>query len=567
MPAEYIVILIIMIIFAIGCGLYIYKKQYLTNVAELKDRKKFLLEGVPTQRLDVVREMNINGKSQAYADKLEAMWQDILSGRNIEVENFVFQAEQSAQRYRFKEANNFQQQAHEALEAIESDLMRLSTSLEDLINRQEANEKRIEVIHKEYELIRTELLDDSGSFGHAVERLEEGLASIEREFDRFEEVTDWGDHEEAREVVLNLEDMTEQMKDFMREVPAMLARISDDYYPQLTEISESYEYLMREGFVISGKPIPKEVAKIEAEIDSLDQAISELDMDEARKLTDFIESEIETIYDRLEREMTASKQVEELLPAIQKAIYYLKEEIRVLFFEIDRISQSYVLIHNEQQLIKQLRASVEEQEARYERIVDNLENSFTPYSEAAAILENVKDRLTELNQDKNDVSDQLYAYRNKEMDLKEELIQMEQAVHNCKRQLIRENLPGVPTEYDEFYHYVSNLVQTLGEELSRPKLKMEKIYDIKAICDEELKNLEEKTEEVIDQANLTEALAQKLYQYRDNHPEVNQVIAQGMKLFNEDYDYESSLRVIRNKLNHIDANVTKTVEDRYYANK
>lgn len=567
MPAEYIVILIIIIIFVIGCGLYIYKKQYLTNVAELKDRKKFLLEGVPTQRLDVVREMNINGKSQAYADKLEAMWQDILSGRNIEVENFVFQAEQSAQRYRFKEANNFQQQAHEALEAIESDLMRLSTSLEDLINRQEANEKRIEVIHKEYELIRTELLDDSGSFGHAVERLEEGLASIEREFDRFEEVTDWGDHEEAREVVLNLEDMTEQMKDFMRDVPAMLSRINDDYYPQLAEISESYEYLMREGFVISGKPIPKEVAKIETEIDSLDQAISELDMDEARKLTDFIESEIETIYDRLEREMTASKQVEELLPAIQKAIYYLKEEIRVLFFEIDRISQSYVLIHNEQQLIKQLRASVEEQEARYERIVDNLENSFTPYSEAAAILESVKDRLTELNQDKNDVSDQLYAYRNKEMDLKEELIQMEQAVHNCKRQLIRENLPGVPTEYDEFYHYVSNLVQTLGEELSRPKLKMEKIYDIKAICDEELKNLEEKTEEVIDQANLTEALAQKLYQYRDNHPEVNQVIAQGMKLFNEDYDYESSLRVIRNKLNHIDANVTKTVEDRYYANK
>jgi len=63
------------------------------------------------------REMNINGKSQAYADKLEAMWQDILSGRNIEVENFVFQAEQSVQRYRFKEANNFQQQAHEALEA------------------------------------------------------------------------------------------------------------------------------------------------------------------------------------------------------------------------------------------------------------------------------------------------------------------------------------------------------------------------------------------------------------------------------------------------------------------
>ena len=45
------------------------------------------------------------------------------------------------------------------------------------------------------------------------------------------------------------------------------------------------------------------------------------------------------------------------------------------------------------------------------------------------------------------------------------------------------------------------------------------------------------------------------------------MIAQGMKLFNEDYDYESSLRVIRNKLNHIDANVTKTVEDRYYANK
>lgn len=110
---------------------------------------------------------------------------------------------------------------------------------------------------------------------------------------------------------------------------------------------------------------------------------------------------------------------------------------------------------------------------------------------------------------------------------------------------------------------MTNQLSALSDELNRPRLKVEKIYELIAICDEELDNLKTQTQSVINHAVLTEMMAQKLYQYKDDHPDVTQTIAHSEKLFNEDYDYESSFTVVRNKLNAINPNLVQSVEQDY----
>lgn len=564
MPIEYTLIIIIAIIVALFIGFFIFKKQNYNNINELKDRKKALLEGLPTQRLNEVKNMEISGKSQEYAESLEAIWEQILSGRNITVENYLFQAEQTNERYRFKATRDYQENAHEELEAIDDDLHKLSNSLEELINREEANAHRIHEIEKKYESVRRRLLENTLSYGQAVEALEDKLANMEEEFKHFEQVTKWGDHEEGRAVIIQLDEMIVDMQKYLDKIPQVLSLVSDDFGPQLDEISESFDQLIKEGFVFNGKPIPEEVNEVEEKIAILHELIGELKISDGKALAKQISEDIDNIYERLEVEVEARLEVDDLIPSVQKAIYYLREEVRILFFEIDRVSQSYVLIHNEADQIHDLKESVEFLEGKYEKILDNLQNNFTPYSEALKVFNLIKTELIQLNDIKNSVTDQLYNYRDEEVQLKEKLGHMEQEARNIRRRMIRENLPGVPSDYTEFYTYVMNQLATLSDELNRPRLKVEKIYDLITVCEEELKHLQEKTQTVINSAVLTEMTAQKLYQYSNEHPDVSQALAQSEKLFNEDYDYESSYTVVRNKLNAIDSNMVQAIENDYF---
>jgi len=563
MAAEYVIIAIIVVIAAIFIGFYLIKKQNHNNIEELKERRNNLMDGVPTQKLKQIKRMDISGQSLAYANRLEEDWKKIESGKNITVENNIYDAEQSADRYRFKASKDHQQRAHEEMEIIEQDLNKLTESLDEVIYREDENDKRMSGIQEDYQAIRKQLLANSFSYGEAVDQLENKLAEMENEFNAYEQLTKANDHEEARKVLVRLEKMVDNMDQYMDDIPAILKRIDDEFQGQIEEIEEAYDQLEAEGFIFPGEPIQTEVSAVDQEIVELNNIVGSLEIEEANRLADQIASHIDRLYDRMEDEIEARDSVSELETEIQKAIYYLAEEVRVLFFEIDRVSQSYVLVHDEYEQINQLKDEVNEVKVSYEKLVDNVGSKFISYSEAEESLNSLKDELIEINDRKNSVTDQLYSYRDEEAELKDNVSAMEHRVREIKRTLNQQNLPGLPNEYQEYYTYVSNMLTSLSEELARPKLKVEKIHELHEISKEEVDSLEKETQKLIDDVILTEIFAQRLYRYRDEYPEVAESIQQSENLFNDHSDYDSSVTVVRNKLYEIDSAVAEKLETDY----
>lgn len=548
MRAVLITIIFLVVLFAIYLIYFLLKKQNSNNINELNERKETLIKGVPTMRLETVKNMDISGKTLKKAKELEQEWNEIHSGKNILVENKILLADEMNSRGKFSKSREYQNQALSEMDNIEIDIEKLILSLDEIINREKVNESTISDSRKKYKHIRQQLLTDTGAYAQSVESLESKLAELEENFEKYTKLTESGDHEEAKTITYEINDQLKQLSTLMEEIPGVLSTVENDFYPQIEEIEVSHEQLIRQGFVFPGTPIPKEAEDISNRVEYIQQKIGNLEIEEAKEVKAEVADNIELLYDRMETEIVAKQSVEKKLEDIRKLIYFLSEEVRVLFFEIDRVSQSYVLVNNEAEQIADLRTDVNIAEDEYEKIVDGIDSNFAIYSESEKALDELNEELEEISRDKDSVTDQLKSYKDQEMQLKNDLDAMQQTVREQKRIINSNNLPGVPSDYSEYYNHVSNALATLEDELARPKLKVEKIYDIYNRCLEDVEELEVRTNRLITYANLTEDAAQALYKYKDENPEVLQLIRQSEQMFNEVYDYEGAYSIVKDKL-------------------
>ena len=60
------------------------------------------------------------------------------------------------------------------------------------------------------------------------------------------------------------------------------------------------------------------------------------------------------------------------------------------------------------------------------------------------------------------------------------------------------------------------------------------------------------THELVRQVELIERTSQRLYRYKDTHKGILETIRYSESLFSDDFDYETSLRMVREKLENVD---------------
>src|SRR5699024_7633881 len=120
--------------------------------------------------------------------------------------------------------------------------------------------------------------------------------------------------------------------------------------------------------------------------------------------------------------------VHELVEDTKRAIYYLQDENRRLNHVIARLSQSYVLIHNEPSIVARLEAQVKECRTDFDKLNEHLIEKTIPYSIVYDALEATFNQLEHLNSEYNKVSEYLENYRLEELNLKEDMLDMEQSM-------------------------------------------------------------------------------------------------------------------------------------------
>ncbi|GAA0364866.1 septation ring formation regulator EzrA [Alkalibacterium iburiense] len=569
MPIEVIVTLIILLIaITLYILTYYLKKKNYSAIDELDKRKKEAQNNMPTDKAKSLDKMMITGQTKEMADKVLESINQIEEHTLPHIESLLFEAEQATDRYKFNQSKKYQEQANEYLSQMEEETKSYTQTIDELLQREQANLKKIEGIKKKYHEIRKELLAKSFSFGSAINKLEDKLGQMEKLFTSFSDLTASGDHEEAKKVVNQLDNRLNEMEKLMADIPPILKTIQTVYTEELKEIEEGHQQLVKQDYVFPEElSIEEEIIFIEEKIQRMNELISDLKVEETRLLQEETETTIDKLYDAMELEIEAKANAQKLLNQLAKVYYYVAKQDRELTLEMDRISQSYILFKDEEKIARDLNETLDEQKKLIEHIEEQLDDKVIPHSEADELLNKAFDQLEELSESYQSLSDVLYSYRKQELSIKADLEDMETDIREMKRYIESKHLPGLPNNYLDLLFYTTDHLEQLAKELARPKLDLEEVLKLHSMCEEDCDHLAEQTEIVVDNALLTELTSQRLYRHREEYPGIMETIRYSEGLFLNEYDYETALKMVREKLESIEPGAFEEVKSRYEKEK
>ena len=561
-------LLVIVVLGAIGYGVAHYLSQKQSKVIEELGVKKQKLMTVPiADILFTLKNLNLTGQTKRTYETWQATWQTITRFRFPEIEAALVSAEQYTQRLNFVKGAQISNQASQLIEETKAEVDKIYTALQKLLDSEKKNREELEVLQERYASMRKDLLAHSFSFGEALESLEKRLSYLELDFTKFNTLTNEGDHLEAKEVLGRIEAEMQDFEQIVEEVPKYLKEIEEDYEDQVADLKEGYQKMVEEHYQFPKISIPNEIQKIEEIIAVAREHIKATELEEARQQLDKVAREIDQLYLVMETEYEAKAFVKRNRAQVERKLNQVLQSNRYVNIEVDRVSQNFVLANNEFNRVQDFAKQLEKEQEAVAYYSKALQNQQVPYSIVKEHYEIVLNTLKEIDENQLALVNTLNDLSQQEKSIRDGLDVFELDLRNMKRTIEKYHLPGLPKEYLELFFATSSRIEQLSQLMNRVKLDMTEITGLNQTIEDDVEKLDIMTEEIVDNAQLTEYMVQQANRYRLEHPEIDTAIQQALEQFNHFYRYAESLAIIEKALNQVDPGSAQRVRDSYQSEK
>ena len=561
-------LLIIVVLGAIGYGVAHYLSQKQSKIIEELGVKKQKLMTVPiADILFTLKNLNLTGQTKRTYETWQATWQTITRFRFPEIEAALVSAEQYTQRLNFVKGAQISNQASQLIEETKAEVDKIYTALQKLLDSEKKNREELEVLQERYASMRKDLLAHSFSFGEALESLEKRLSYLELDFTKFNTLTNEGDHLEAKEVLGRIEAEMQDFEQIVEEVPKYLKEIEEDYEDQVADLKEGYQKMVEEHYQFPKISIPNEIQKIEEIIAVAREHIKATELEEARQQLDKVAREIDQLYLVMETEYEAKAFVKRNRAQVERKLNQVLQSNRYVNIEVDRVSQNFVLANNEFNRVQDFAKQLEKEQEAVAYYSKALQNQQVPYSIVKEHYEIVLNTLKEIDENQLTLVNTLNDLSQQEKSIRDGLDVFELDLRNMKRTIEKYHLPGLPKEYLELFFATSSRIEQLSQLMNRVKLDMTEITGLNQTIEDDVEKLDIMTEEIVDNAQLTEYMIQQANRYRLEHPEIDTAIQQALEQFNHFYRYAESLAIIEKALNQVDPGSAQRVRDSYQSEK
>lgn len=454
-------------------------------------------------------------------------------------------------------------QVRELVEEAERQQKRVVDRLQKADQKEEEQKKATATMGEQLGDFQKKLDDTAYQYGDAIRPLRSQLADLQEQFTRFNEIAAKGDHEAAAEILTDLKEKEAHFTKLAEEIPELYKPLFTTFPDQISELREGYRKLVANHYRFPVNNLDDQIEGLEAQRQTALDHIAALSLAPVRVANKSLEEKIDHLYDVMQNEMDARPQVEKLVGVVGDHLDHARQQNRELMAELDRLSESYTLNHDEV-------AHTRELEEQLKQIQKEYEKDQVAVNAQAAVASQVLERfmedekvLTAIETQQKEINDGVADLSKDEQRARKALQRFVTTVRAAKRHVETLNLPGLPQDYLDFFFLVSDEISHLAKDMNQQRIDMEAITKELLKVQGDVSELIDRTNKVRDSAELTARLMQYGLRFVDDNQEIDAAITEAQKLYDR-YEYEQSLETIGAALEKAEPGSFKRLEDNYY---
>lgn len=559
-----ILIIVVALILIVGYVVaVILRKRNEALLAALEERKEKLYNLPVNDEVEAVKNMHLIGQSQIAFREWNQKWVDLSLNSFADIENNLFEAEGYNNSFRFLKAKQAIGNIESQIQLIDEDIKAIRQALSELKEKEEMNSGRVVHALDMFENLQKQVASDPDAYGPALPEIEKQSENIQVEFSKFVTLNSSGDPVEAAEILDTAENHIVALTHIVEKVPAIVKDLQTTLPDQLEDLESGYRKLLESGYHFTETDLEARFQQLHAALKANLANVAALELDNALYENEQIQEEINALYDIFTREIESHKVVEKLVKALPGYLAHAKENNKSLAEEVERLSkifESKVLKENH---LKELEAELTAQELVVEDALNDTSETQKAYSILQEELEAIEERLKEIEDDQIALSETLSKIEKDDTNARQKVNIYANRLHAIKRYMDKRNLPGIPQSFLTIFFTASDNTEALLAELEGRRVNIENVNRLLDILTNDMTELEEETYKLVQYATLTEQLLQYSNRYRSFDDHVQAAFDEALYIFEKEYDYPASFKVISEALETVEPGVTERFVSSY----
>ncbi|WP_273710150.1 septation ring formation regulator EzrA [Leuconostoc mesenteroides] len=565
---NFTVLAIILLLVVIAyLAIFVMQRTTVKKVSDLRARKDQLESLKVREELVEGRKLPLTGQSLKNYQKFESSFNDVQNNKFLKIDQQANLVLFEARGINFIKTRNELERLQGMVDDTETTIKDVRAGLLDLKKTDEEHREAINDLKQKYEGLRKRLLAENFKFGPANPALDKFLSQLEADYDEFTELTENGDHATASDIYEQLAMETTQMEKMMADIPDLFDQLNIKYVDQLNELAQGHTKLVEAGYVFPNDSVEQELQAIDSQRQQVLNLLADLKLKEVTEQTGYIEQRIDAMYETMETEVTARKHVTKNADRLSSDLLRLREQNQTLSIELDKLGQSFQFNHKELETRRTLLEQINMAEEQINHNDDLLEAKEISYSELQIQQEKLLKQFEEIETQQVDIWDKISGLEKADRSARQLGGQYQKEVEAIKHAVERMNLPGLPVAYLEYFYAVSNELKRLAKSLNTNLIDMDEVQRQLNIVSADIDTLKEKTEEIVDQAALTEQLLQYANRYRASNERVAAASEQARMFYERDYNFKQAMDILGSALDSAEPGVYERLVDSYMRRK
>ncbi|MFD2926236.1 septation ring formation regulator EzrA [Halobacillus naozhouensis] len=550
---------ILVLIALIIIGL-IWRKKVYDEVDRLEGWKMDIMNRNVTEELSRVKSLNLSGQTQERFETWRNRWDQILTRELPDLEEHLFDAEEAADRYRFKRVRKALNHTENELKSVERDIEEMFDELEMLLDSEKSSRLELESLAPDLKELKKKLIHNRYQYGKAVQVFETRTEELETELMQYEEEIEQGNYLEANDLVHSIREKLSLLSEEAAVFPDRLKKSQTELPEQLTELLAGIKDMEEDGYRVSHLSLEPEVENYQEQLKNAVERLEKGDQEDVQSLIDEIEVRVQEIYQTLEQEALAHTFVGQQHPSFQASLEKLETILEETKQELERLQITYQMETDDVDTYHSIDQSMMLLKKKYLSFDKKLEDGKTSFTELRKELEEAQEQLEEVKEKHSTFNERIQTLRKDEMDAKNRLSEMEQLILDTHRRLKRSNLPGIPIYFFEGMQRASEDIDEVFRSLETQPLDMAEVNLKLEKAIEETEAINKEAEIVITKAHLVERLIQYGNRYRSQYPLLAAELLEAENDFRS-YRYEEALNRASSAINEVDPEALSRIKE------